>query len=143
MKNTIGIVAAFDFDDTLTDRDTLLPFLRSVVGTRQYFIKMLRLSPILTAYALRVIPNWRAKEVVLSHFLAGIPQEQLHKAAEHFAEREIPKWLRPEAVERLRWHQSQGHRTILVSASLAIYLQPWAQRMGIQDVLGTDLEVKQ
>ncbi|MGA7953290.1 MAG: HAD-IB family hydrolase, partial [Gloeobacterales cyanobacterium] len=42
-----------------------------------------------------------------------------------------------------RWHQSQGHRTILVSASLAIYLQPWAQRMGIQDVLGTDLEVKQ
>jgi phosphatidylglycerophosphatase C len=143
MTNTIGIVAAFDFDDTLTDRDTLLPFLHSVVGTRQYSIKMLRLSPILTAYSLRLIPNWRAKQIVLTHFLAGIPQEQLNKAAEHFAEHEIPKWLRHEAVERLRWHQSKGHRTILVSASLAIYLQPWAQSMGIQDVLGTELEVQE
>jgi phosphatidylglycerophosphatase C len=143
MTNTIGIVAAFDFDETLTDRDTLLPFLHSVVGTRQYSMKMLRLSPILTAYSLRLIPNWRAKQIVLTHFLAGISQEQLHKAAEHFAEHEISKWLRYEAVERLRWHQSKGHRTILVSASLAIYLQPWAQYMGIQDVLGTELEVQQ
>jgi phosphatidylglycerophosphatase C len=143
MPNTVGTVAAFDFDETLTDRDTLLPFLRLVVGNRQYLIKMSRLSPILTAYALRFIPNWRAKQAVLSHFLAGIPQEQLHKAAEHFAEHEIPKWLRHEAVERLRWHQSKGHHTILVSASLAIYLQPWAQHMGIQDVLGTELEVQE
>jgi len=142
MTNTIGIVAAFDFDETLTDRDTLLPFLHSVVGTRQYCIKMLRLSPTLAAYGLRVIPNWQAKQAVLLHFLAGIPKEQLHQAAEHFAEHEIPKWLRHEAVERLRWHQSKGHRTILVSASLAIYLQPWAQQMGIQDVLGTELEVQ-
>lgn len=142
MSNTIGIVAAFDFDETLTERDTLLPFLRSVVGNRQYFIKMFRLSPILIAYGLRVIPNWRAKQAVLSYFLAGIPQEQLHKAAERFAEYEIPKWLRHEAVERLRWHQSKGHRTILVSASLTLYLKPWAQQMGIQDVLGTELEVQ-
>jgi phosphatidylglycerophosphatase C len=143
MTNTIETVAAFDFDETLTDRDTLLPFLHSIVGTRQYFIKMIRLSPILAAYSLRFVPNWRAKQVVLSHFLAGIPQDQLHKEAEHFAEHEIPKWLRHEAVERLRWHQSKGHRTILVSASLAIYLRPWAQHMGIQDVLGTELEVQQ
>ena len=143
MTNRIGIVAAFDFDETLTDRDTFLPFLHSVVGTRQDSMKMLRLSPILAAYSLRLIPNWRAKQIVLTHFLAGISQEQLNKAAEHFAKYEIPKWLRYEAVERLRWHQSKGHRTILVSASLAIYLQPWAQSMGIQDVLGTELEVQQ
>jgi phosphatidylglycerophosphatase C len=143
MTNTIGTVAAFDFDDTLTNRDTLLPFLHCVVGTRQYSIKMLRLSPILTAYSLRLIPNWQAKQSVLAHFLSGIPQEHLLKAAAHFAEHEIPKWLRYEAVERLRWHQSKGHRTVLVSASLSIYLQPWAQYMGIQDVLGTELEVQQ
>jgi phosphatidylglycerophosphatase C len=143
MTNTPEIIAAFDFDDTLTDRDTLLPFLRSVVGTQQYFIKMLMLSPILTAYALRILPNWQAKQAALSSFLAGIPEEQLHQAAEHFADHEISRWLRREAVDRLRWHQSEGHRTVLVSASLAVYLRPWARQMGIQDVLGTELEVQQ
>lgn len=108
MTNTIGIVAAFDFDETLTDRDTLLPFLHSVVGTRQYCIKMLRLSPTLAAYGLRVIPNGQAKEVVLTHFLAGIPQEQLHKAAEHFAEHEIPKWLRHEASNACAGIKARG-----------------------------------
>jgi phosphoserine phosphatase len=35
--------------------------------------------------------------------------------------------LRPEAVGRLHWHQAQGHRTVLLSASPEIYLKPWAE----------------
>jgi HAD superfamily hydrolase (TIGR01490 family) len=41
-------------------------------------------------------------------------------------------------MRRLRWHQQAGHRIVLVSASLAVYLRPLALRLGIEDVLCTD-----
>ncbi|MFX5393220.1 HAD-IB family phosphatase, partial [Acinetobacter baumannii] len=52
-----------------------------------------------------------------------------------------PATLRPEAVAKLRGHQKQGHVCVLVSATLALYLRPWARDMGFDEVLATELEV--
>ncbi|MEO1374327.1 MAG: HAD-IB family hydrolase [Cyanobacteria bacterium J06635_10] len=133
-------IAVFDFDNTLTKRDSLLPFLRITLGRSRFFWGMLLMSSVLTAYALKLIPNWRAKEAVLTHFLSGIKTEKLNRLAENFAVKEIPKLLRSEAVQRLRYHQEQGHYIILVSASLEAYLVPWANIIGIDQVIGTKLE---
>ena len=136
------VVAVFDFDGTLTRRDSLLPFLRISVGRFQFWWGLLVLSPILLGYAFGLIPNWRAKEAVLAHFLSGRKEEQLHQVAQKFAVEEIPKLIRPEAVQRLRWHQEQGHHTVLVSASLEAYLLPWVKTMGFDQATGTQLEVQ-
>ena len=138
----LPVVAVFDFDGTLTRRDSLLPFLQMAAGRWQFWWGLLVLSPILLGYAFGLIPNWRAKEAVLAHFLSGRKEEQLHQVAQKFAVEEIPKLLRPEAVQRLRWHQEQGHKTVLVSASLEAYLQPWAEAMGFARATGTQLEVQ-
>ncbi|MGD1914548.1 MAG: HAD-IB family hydrolase [Rivularia sp. (in: cyanobacteria)] len=135
-------IAVFDFDNTLTKRDSLLPFLRITLGRARFFWGMLLMSSVLTAYALKLIPNWRAKEAVLTHFLSGIKTEKLNRLAENFAVKEIPKLLRSEAVQRLRYHQEQGHYIILVSASLEAYLIPWANIIGIDRVIGTKLETQ-
>ena len=97
------------------------------------------MSPILAGYSLKLIPNWRAKESVLTYFLAGRSAPELAAFSQQFADDVLPRLLRPEAIERLRWHQQQGHRTIVVSASLEIYLRPWAARMGIDQIIGTRL----
>ena len=133
------IVAAFDFDGTLTRKDSLMPFLRMVAGPWGFLWGLLRTSPILAGYAFKRIPNWKAKEAVLTHFLAGLTTEQLQSLGQRFAIQKIPKLLNPEAIDCLHWHQSQGHRTILVSASLEAYLVPFAQSMGINHVLGSRL----
>ncbi|MEM8641236.1 MAG: HAD-IB family hydrolase [Cyanobacteria bacterium P01_G01_bin.54] len=132
-------LAAFDFDGTLTRHDSLLPFLRFCVGWQQFYWGLLVLSPMLLAYALKRIPNHLAKEKLLTYFLAGQDPEGLRSLAQTFATERLPTFLRPEAIARLRWHQQQGHRTILVSASLALYLKPWAQTMGIDSVLSSQL----
>ena len=49
------MVAAFDFDGTLTHRDTLLPFLLHVAGPVKFLIKMVIVAPILLGYALGFI----------------------------------------------------------------------------------------
>jgi HAD superfamily hydrolase (TIGR01490 family) len=138
----LPIVAVFDFDGTLTRRDSLLPFLRIAMGSWKFWWGLLVMSPILVAYALRLIPNWWAKQALLTYFLAGWREQQLQEIAQRFAVEEIPKLVHPEALARLRWHQEKGHQTILVSASLEVYLLPWAKIMGFDQVIGTQLEVQ-
>ena len=134
-------VAVFDFDGTLTRRDSFLPFLRAIAGRRQwYLLGLLKLSPVLLGYCFKLIPNWRAKEAMLTHFLAGISTAQLTSVSECFAHRVLPKLLRPEAVARLAWHQQRGHQTLIVSASLEAYLKPFAELMDIDHVAGTRLK---
>lgn len=141
-KETLPTVAVFDFDGTLTRSDSLFPFLKMVGGLFQYCWGLLILSPILVRYALHLTPNWKAKEAVLTYFLSGLTEEKLHQLGQRFAAQKISKLLRPEAVQRLRWHQEQGHQTILVSSSLEVYLLPWAEMMGLSQVIGTQLASK-
>lgn len=135
-------VAVFDFDGTLTRSDSLLPFLKYIAGVWRFYGGLIVLSPVLLGYVLRLIPNDLAKRWVLAYFLRGMTTAELAPKGRRFAEEVLPGLLRPEAVERLQWHRAQGHRTVLVSASLEVYLQPWGRAMGFDHVLGTRLAVK-
>ena len=44
-------------------------------------------------------------------------------------------------MERADWHRTQGHRLVIVSASLGVYLRPIAERLRFDAVLATELEV--
>lgn len=135
------VIAAFDFDGTLTYRDSFLPFIKSAVGPWRFYLGLLLLGPILLGYGMRLIPNWRTKQIVLSHFFRRWPQAKLQQAAEGFAHQELPRLLRPEALQRLSWHRQHGHQLVLVSASLEAYLRPWADRQSFDQVIGTRLGV--
>ncbi|WP_257292907.1 haloacid dehalogenase-like hydrolase, partial [Endozoicomonas sp. ONNA1] len=56
-----AVVAFFDFDGTLTTGDTLMPFLKYVLGRRKYYAKLFLVSPILVAYFAKVLRNDIAK----------------------------------------------------------------------------------
>ncbi len=133
-------LAIFDFDGTLTNQDSLLPFLRMAAGSLRLVCGLAILSPILLGYFLHLLPNYWAKQVVFSFFLAGLSDKKLQELGNRFATQKISKLLRPEAVQRLQWHQAQKHQIVLVSASLEAYLLPWANTMGFEQVIGTKLE---
>lgn len=136
------VVAVFDFDGTLTRRDSLLPFLWHVAGPARFVWNALVLLPTLIRYAVGTLENGPAKERVLGQFLAGKPTSEIQAIAESFAAERVPSLLDPEAVRRLRWHQEQGHTTVLVTASPELYAQPWAEAEGFDEVIGTRLETK-
>jgi phosphatidylglycerophosphatase C len=46
-------------------------------------------------------------------------------------------------LQRLREHQQKGHYCVLVTASLTIYTRPWAEELGFQHVLGSELQFDQ
>lgn len=134
-------VAAFDFDGTVTRSDSLLPFLRFAAGPYRFAVKIVASLPTLTGYALGWVRNDVAKERVLRRFFAGTPIVELNDIGERFASERLPALVRPEALARLQWHREQGHRCVLISASLRLYLQPWAQRVGFDQVVASELEL--
>jgi len=137
------VVAAFDFDGTLTRRDTLLPFLLHTLGAPAVMWHALILSPTLAGYSLRLIRNDIAKERVFARTISGIDIEVLRGKAAEFAEQELPKLIRPEALRRFDWHKKQGHRCVVISASLDLYVKPWALKAGFDDVMASRLETRE
>ena len=130
------VVAAFDFDVTITTRDTFVPFLYRAFGRHKVRAAFFRLAP----EAAKVLLGFSTRDVFkarLIHALfAGESSERLHAVGfEHAGE--ILNWVRPEALKRIAWHKERGDRLIMVSASLDIYLKPVAKALGFDDLLCT------
>lgn len=134
-------VVAFDFDGTLTHGESFFRFLAFVTPWYRFVFCFLRSLPVLTLYVGRLMDNESAKVRVLQIFLRGRLLADVQTLATRFAHEKIAATLRPEAIAKLRGHQKQGHACVLVSATLAIYLRPWAQEMGFETVLATELAV--
>jgi HAD superfamily hydrolase (TIGR01490 family) len=137
------IVAAFDFDGTLTRRDTLLPFLLFTLGASAVARHAITLSPTLAGYALGLIDNGVAKERVLVRCLSGMHMDELLQEGERFASYVLPGLLSHGAMQRFEWHKKQGHRCVVISASMELYVRPWATSAGFDDVIATRLEIQE
>jgi HAD superfamily hydrolase (TIGR01490 family) len=132
-------LALFDFDGTLSHRDSLLDFLHYSVGGAALLRGGLILSPTLFSHVLGRVANQPAKERVLTHFLAGRTRVELERLGARYALERLPGILRPRALERLEWHRRAGHTIAVVTASVDIWLRPWSDALGL-DLLASTLE---
>ncbi|MGZ3633218.1 MAG: HAD-IB family hydrolase [Parachlamydiaceae bacterium] len=134
------IVAAFDFDKTLTTQDTLLPFVRLSLGRWKTYLNLVRVFPFAIGFLLGLQTRQQVKERFLTACFKGCSMSALQARGKEFVKQEISRFVKIEGVERLKWHQQQGHRCILVSANLNIFIPYWAESVGIPDVVCTILE---
>lgn len=135
------IVAAFDFDGTITTRDTLVSFLYHIAGPWLWLKNMIQLLPFILIYLCGLTSRQQTKERVLGKFLDNTPVEQLKAWGESFASSPaLQALIKPIAMERLLWHKKQGHRCVLISASIEPYLIPWAKKAGFDDVIASKLQ---
>lgn len=133
-------LALFDFDGTVTKRDSFLSFLLYSQPFWRFCCCALLLSPVIALYWLRILGNNPAKQMVLRVVFGGTPRKDYLRSARAFASDRLPALVRPEALERIEWHRRLGHRIVVVSASLEDYLLPWCEENGLE-LLATRLEV--
>lgn len=138
MSDETRRIAAFDFDGTITQRDTLAGFLRQVGGTGLFARSM-------AAHAPSMIRGLRddelrdsSKMAVLGRILAGRPEREVIEHGERYAQ-VLPLRFRPEVVERITWHRNEGHELVMLSASLVYYLRPVANALGFDHVIGVEM----
>jgi HAD superfamily hydrolase (TIGR01490 family) len=134
-------VAAFDFDGTLTRRDSLLPFLVFVRGAAATAQAVVAEGPLFGRVLLGRASRDEAKEALLTRLLGGAELQQLSDSGRAFAERLVTREIRPAMRRRLDWHRRAGHRVVIVSASPTLYLEPAGRGLGVDAVLATTLEV--
>jgi len=134
------VVAAFDFDGTLSTRDNLVPFLCRAVGTPAV-AQALAAGGVSVALGRGSRSRNALKAEVVRRLLTGYDAERLESLGRAFAFEIVRRHLRGDVVERVDWHRTQGHRLVLVSASFDVYVRPVAERLRFDAVLATELEV--
>ena len=134
-------LALLDFDGTITTKDSLAGFIQYAVGNPFYYMGLFILSPMLLAYTLKLIPNYVAKERLMSHFFKGWDEIRFQKFAAQYSINHIDKIIRPKALEKIKWHQEQGHKVVVVSASMECWLKKWCEKYSI-DLIATRLEIQ-
>lgn len=126
-------VAAFDCDGTLARHDTLVPFLRHACGTGRVVAATARCL-------LQVRDRDALKVAAVGRLFRGHDAAELDALGRAYVPT-IAGLLRPEMLDRVRWHRDHGHAVVIVSASLGVYLRPLAEHLGIDGALGVELEV--
>lgn len=129
-------VAAFDFDGTLLEGDSLLilhSLVRSPVGR---LADGLNLLPALVLWKSGLRSTAWLKQTFLQILLTPAMQarspEQRQQLLHQALASALWQQLRPAALTRLEWHRRQGHRLVIVSASPRLLLQPIAERLGVE-----------
>jgi phosphatidylglycerophosphatase C len=126
-------VAVWDVDGTLVRGDTLLPFLRRFTGA----VSLGR--TVVSALAWHDRDAWKA--TVLQRVLGGRTLAAVDMVARAYVSDALVRRIRPDCLRRWHWHRQQGHRLVIASASLELYLRPLGDLLGADAVLSTRMNV--
>jgi len=132
-------LALFDFDGTISSRDSYLRFLWYLDKStllRTCFSSL----PQIILYKIGKYPNQKLKETFLEALLCGSQLSDLHTAAERYCTNILPSIIRLGFWQRLDWHHKNKDEVVVVSASPEFILRPWCQAHGL-GLIGTEVEV--
>ena len=130
-------IVAFDFDGTLTIRDSFTEFLRWRAGPGAWALGLVKLAPALAAYA-KDRDRGRIKAASVREFLHGLDRQTLEAEAAAFAQEVWPRFMRPDALEVWNaWGEGGAHR-VIVTASPTTTVAPFARKLGADALLGTE-----
>ena len=133
------LIAFFDFDGTITTKDTLLEFIKFSKGRFKFYLGFLLNSPWLIAMKFKVISNQTAKQQIFTWFFRNHPLDDFQEQCSRFATTVIPGLLRPKALKEIQLLQEKGATVVIVSASPENWILPWAQALSLS-VISTRLE---
>ena len=130
-------LVAFDFDGTLTSRDSFTAFLRWRFGARAFAVGIAALAPNAAGYVFNR-DRGRLKAAAARRFLGGMPRAEVEAWAQTFASEQGRGLLRPDALRAWRRWQGEGARLVIVTASPEI-VAPIARGLGADLLIGTRL----
>jgi phosphatidylglycerophosphatase C len=131
-------IVAFDFDGTLTWRDSFRAFLAWRAGPARYAAGLARLAPAAARYLVDH-DRGRLKEAMIREFLGGGARARLEDEARSFATTASRRLLRPDALECWRRWRERGARLLIVTASPETMVAPFAEELGADMLIGTRL----
>ena len=135
-------IYAFDFDGTLTKRDTLIEFIRYVKGNKEFIIGFLKHLHLLIMMKVGIMPNWKTKRIIFQYFFGGMPLETFNQYCENFA-KEKSSLLRKKGMAAVNKAVMDGDQVVIISASVENWVKPFFKSIagsGFIRIIGTQVQ---
>jgi HAD superfamily hydrolase (TIGR01490 family) len=139
--NDFKRIAFFDFDGTITSRDTFMEIIKFQQGDFSFYIGILLNLPWLLGYKFGFIPNDTAKQRLLKYFFGGMKEEIFQKSCDAFAATRLSRLIRREALEEISKLKTNNTEIVIVSASAANWIRKWSDSLSLE-LVSTSLEIK-
>jgi phosphatidylglycerophosphatase C len=134
-------IAFFDFDGTITKKDTLLEFIKFSKGNMRFYSGFLYNIFYLLAYKVKLISNQTAKEKILQFFFRDTPVAVFDEQCKLFAKQVLPELMRPKALEEILKLKKGNFIVVIVSASPQNWIQQWSSSMKVE-LIASQLEIR-
>lgn len=141
MSDSRRTLVLFDFDGTITRKDTLFAIIHFICGRRKFYSGMIVLFPRLCLYMIRAISNVKMKEWLLCHFFGGMTYDLFQARCEAFAHDRIPGLIRRDALAEIKKWQERKADIVVVTASAENWVAPWCRLENIA-CIGTRLQLR-
>lgn len=132
-------IVAFDFDGTLSIRDSYTTFLRWRVGDAVWAATMVQLIPAMVRY-LFDRDRGAIKAASVDLFLKGSTRKSIEAEAERFADSVFKSFMRPDALAKWEEWGKKGVHRVIVTASPETTIAPFARRLKADNLIGTQFE---
>ena len=135
-------IAAFDFDGTITRKDTLIEFLRYAGGSTRFYAVFALYSPLLVLMKLKLYSNQKAKEKIFAHYFKRMPIGQFDDLCRRFFEEKRRLLIYADAKTQIAKHKAQGDEVVVISASIENWVCHFAEALKADKLLATQVEVQ-
>jgi phosphatidylglycerophosphatase C len=125
-------IAFFDFDGTITAKDSLLEFIKFSCGDFRFYLGFLFNLPYLIGYKLRFMSNQSAKEKILRFFFDGTSVEVFKEYCARFTKDVLPNLIRSKALEEIQRLKQKNTIVVVVSASPEDWIIDWANQLHLE-----------
>jgi phosphatidylglycerophosphatase C len=134
-------LALFDFDGTITNRDTFIDFFKFVYGNGKIWILFVKFFPFIILYFLKMYSGRKLKELFLKDLIKGWDSAKFEKEAVNYYENRFKSILKDSAMSEIEKLKAEGAKIVVVTASAEEWVKPFSNHNGI-DLVATKLEMK-
>jgi phosphatidylglycerophosphatase C len=132
-------IAFFDFDGTITTKDSFLELIKFQKGKARFYFGFLINAPLLILYKLKIISNQKAKEQMLRFFFKNMSHQEFQHRCNLFAELVLPGFIRPKALHEIKKLSEKNIEIVIVSASAGSWIKKWSDTLNVA-LIATVLE---
>ena len=130
----------FDFDGTLTYKDTMFLYLK-FYNSAKFNFQFLKHIPLFILLKLKLANAEKVKKSFISSILKGQSKIKIEEKSQQFFEKYYPEIIRENAIEFIQNIDREHTESYLVTASLDIWVKPFAEKFKM-NLLATRAEFK-
>lgn len=125
-------IAFFDFDGTITTKDTMLELIKFHFGNFKFIKGLIYVLPWIAGMKTKLVSHQLAKEKLLSYFFKGMPEDDFIQICNDFASQRLPGLIRKSAMQKIKQYQKNKVPVVVVTASAENWVKKWCSSVNVE-----------